>query len=133
MIRPALTGFDLTPDVIHQAIETALQRWDIKAAEDRFIITFDLKAQLDFEGLARIARGLVTFAKTLPAGHPLLVVVQRDYAQALGQTVKGMLPALPLIAIDQVGLQEGDYIDIGSPIMDGRVVPLMVKTLVFYQ
>jgi len=63
---------------------------------------------------------------------PLLIIIERDYAQAVGQTVKGMQPQRPLLVIDQVGLMEGDYIDIGNPLMDGRVVPLSVKTLVFY-
>jgi ethanolamine utilization protein EutA len=43
------------------------------------------------------------------------------------------LPQRSLLAIDQVGLDEGDYIDIGMPMMEGRVVPLSVKTLVFYR
>ncbi|MEM5774338.1 MAG: ethanolamine ammonia-lyase reactivating factor EutA [Anaerolineaceae bacterium] len=47
--------------------------------------------------------------------------------------MKGLLPRRPLIVIDQVGLKEGDFIDIGSPMLDGRVVPLIIKTLVFYQ
>ena len=68
----------------------------------------------------------------LPPGMPLLIIIERDYAQAVGQTVKGMQPQRPLLVIDQVGLMEGDYIDIGNPLMDGRVVPLSVKTLVFY-
>ncbi|MBI3763969.1 MAG: ethanolamine ammonia-lyase reactivating factor EutA, partial [Chloroflexi bacterium] len=49
-----------------------------------------------------------------------------------GQTVKAMAPDRPLLVIDQVGLEERDYIDIGTPLMDGRVVPLSVKTLIFY-
>ena len=68
----------------------------------------------------------------LPAGRPLIAIIERDYAQALGQTIKAMAPDRPLLVIDQVGLAEGDYIDIGAPLMDGRVVPLSVKTLVFY-
>ena len=68
----------------------------------------------------------------MPAGRPLVAIIRRDYAQALGQTVKALAPDRPLLVIDQVGLEEGDYVDIGAPLMDGRVVPLSVKTLVFY-
>jgi ethanolamine utilization protein EutA len=55
-----------------------------------------------------------------------------DYAQVLGQTVNALAPHIPLISIDQVGLGEGDFIDIGEPILGGRIVPLSVKTLIFY-
>ena len=69
--------------------------------------------------LLQIASGLAEFSKTLPAGRPLVAIIERDYAQALGQTVKAMAPDRPLLVIDQVGLQEGDYIDVGTPLMDG--------------
>jgi ethanolamine utilization protein EutA len=68
----------------------------------------------------------------LPDHRPLVVIIQRDYAQALGQSIKAMAPERSLLVIDQVGLEEGDYIDIGTPLMDGRVVPVSVKTLIFY-
>ncbi len=69
------------------------------------------------------------------SGHrdrPLVLVLQQDYAQVLGQTIQTIKPGLPLIVIDQVGLGEGDFIDIGLPVLDGRAVPLSIKTLVFY-
>jgi ethanolamine utilization protein EutA len=82
--------------------------------------------------MVNLCTGLAQFAAGLPAEKPLLIIIERDYAQVVGQTVKGMMPQRPLLVIDQVGLMEGDYIDIGAPLMDGRVVPLSVKTLVFY-
>jgi ethanolamine utilization protein EutA len=92
----------------------------------------ELDKSLDYESLKQLANGLNNFANTMPGDRPLIAIIERDYAQALGQTVKGLNPARALLVIDQVGLSEGDYIDIGTPLMDGRVVPLSVKTLIFY-
>jgi ethanolamine utilization protein EutA len=61
------------------------------------------------------------------------VLLDRDYAQVLGQTIKAALPKRPLLVIDQVQLAEGNYLDVGLPLLDGRVVPLSIKTLVFYR
>jgi ethanolamine utilization protein EutA len=123
---------DLSPAEVVAGINGAMRRWDLNAAADQFAIAIDLKKSLDYAALLVLAEGMRAFANLLPSEKPLVIIIERDYAQALGQTIKGMAPERPLLVIDQVGLQEGDYIDIGSPLMDGRVVPLSVKTLVFY-
>ena len=110
----------------------ALARWDLDATTDRFALALELDTGLDYAGLSAIAGGLAEFARGLPPGKPLIVITKHDYAQSLGQTIKGLDADRPLLIIDQIGLEEGDYIDIGSPLMDGRVVPLVVKTLIFY-
>ncbi len=115
-----------------EGIALALARWDLDPRRDAFALALDLAVSLDYEGLARAAGALASFAASLPAGKALVVITKRDYAQSLGQTLKALDPARPLLVIDQVGLEEGDYVDIGAPLMDGRVVPIVVKTLIFY-
>ncbi|EBX5655871.1 ethanolamine utilization protein EutA, partial [Salmonella enterica subsp. enterica serovar Kentucky] len=41
------------------------------------------------------------------------------------------LPQLPLAVIDEVVVRAGDYIDIGTPLFGGSVVPVTVKSLAF--
>ena len=38
---------------------------------------------------------------------------------------------LPLAVIDEVIVRAGDYIDIGTPLFGGSVVPVTVKSLAF--
>jgi ethanolamine utilization protein EutA len=129
--RPMLPA-SLEPAGIASSIAEAVARWDVNLATDPFAVALELDRPLDYESLTQLATGLKDFADTMPGDRPLIAIIERDYAQALGQTVKGLAPARSLLVIDQVGLSEGDYIDIGTPLMDGRVVPLSVKTLIFY-
>jgi len=122
----------LSAEMISKSISEAVTRWDVNLATDPFAIALELEKSLDYQSLTQLANGLNDFANTMPSDRPLIAIIERDYAQALGQTVKGLAPSRALLVIDQVGLSEGDYIDIGAPLMDGRVVPLSVKTLIFY-
>ena len=131
VIRPLLPA-SLEPAFVSRSITEAVTRWDVNLATDAFAIALELESSLDYESLTKLAGGLNDFAGTMPNDRPLIAIIERDYAQALGQTVKGLAPSRALLVIDQVGLSEGDYIDIGTPLMDGRVVPLSVKTLIFY-
>lgn len=36
-----------------------------------------------------------------------------------------------IIAIDEIYLKEGDFIDIGQPVINNRVFPVIVKSLIF--
>ncbi|HEX2991108.1 MAG TPA: ethanolamine ammonia-lyase reactivating factor EutA [Anaerolineales bacterium] len=129
--RPSLPP-SLDPAAVSRSIAEAVTRWDVNLATDPFAVALELDQSLDYDSLTRLASGLKSFADNMPDDRPLIAIIDRDYAQALGQTVKGLDPSRALLVIDQVGLSEGDYIDIGTPLMDGRVVPLSVKTLIFY-
>jgi ethanolamine utilization protein EutA len=131
VVRPHLEPGDLAPDALVSALAAAVERWDAEG-HGRVALALDIPPQLDYETLSGIAKGLAAHAGSLSPGTPMVLLTQRDYAQAIGQTVKGLRADLPLVVVDQVGLGEGDVIDIGTPIMGGRVVPLSVKTLVFY-
>lgn len=63
---------------------------------------------------------------------PLIILLEKDFGKVLGQTMRFMTKGRGNFAsIDSVSIQEGDYIDIGKPIFNGDIVPLVVKTLIF--
>ena len=63
---------------------------------------------------------------------PLAIIVKEDMAKALGHSLYAHLPRdYPFVCIDSVHVSNGDYIDIGKPIAEGSVLPVVVKTLVF--
>ncbi|HZQ07520.1 MAG TPA: ethanolamine ammonia-lyase reactivating factor EutA [Anaerolineae bacterium] len=130
VVRPYLGSTATIPD----AVREAMTRMEIDPRAENAAIAVDIRGTLDFTQLQNLAQGLAAYAtRDLSPDRPLILILGRDYAQSLGQTIKALIPQRALLAIDQVGLDEGDYIDIGMPMMDGRVVPLSVKTLVFYR
>ncbi len=130
VVRPAMPGRGGGPSFA-SAVHEALVRWDL---EDDVLaaIVVDLPSELGYAALQAAAEDMVAYHDSRHSDRPLVLVLQQDYAQVLGQTIQTIRPGLPLIVIDQVGLGEGDFIDIGLPVLDGRAVPLSIKTLVFY-
>lgn len=62
---------------------------------------------------------------------PYIFIFAQDYGRVFGQTVLRMKPTCAVISIDQIDVQNGDYIDIGRPLQAG-VVPVVIKTLAFH-
>ncbi len=67
----------------------------------------------------------------LPASEPLIILVECDMAKALGQVLKPLIGGRNLISIDSIKVEPNDYLDLGRPMMDGLVIPAVVKTLIF--
>ena len=67
----------------------------------------------------------------LAKSESLVVVIEEDMAKSLGQALRAALPRKKIISLDSIKVENGDYIDIGLPVSGGRVVPVIVKTLVF--
>ena len=79
----------------------------------------------------RLARGMAQgFRPLVEKGHFPVLVIESDMAKVLGQALASLLPG-PLLCLDGVGVENGDYIDIGAPVAGGAVLPVVIKTLVF--
>ena len=76
---------------ISTAIQYALKRWDIHRETDYFSLNLDFDFNLDYDQITDLALGLKSFANDLPAFLPLIVVIRKDYAQVLGQTLKPLV------------------------------------------
>ena len=62
---------------------------------------------------------------------PVVLIVENDIGKVLGNAVAYLMGTRKVISIDNIFVKEGDYVDIGEPVANGRVVPVITKTLIF--
>ncbi len=86
-----------------------------------------------FADIQRYGQGIVEGLASLVAEQiPIIVMVDEDMAKALGHALSAHLPKdYPFICLDSVKVENGDYVDIGLPVAEEAVLPVIVKTLVF--
>lgn len=70
-------------------------------------------------------------ASCLDKEVPIIMIVENDIAKALGQLMRVQMKERTVIVLDSIAVEDGDYVDMGRPVMDGLVIPVVVKTLVF--
>lgn len=99
----------------------------------RLVLAFDGKNNPSYDeikALASAAGGALD--EFLPDGEPMIIVTQSDIAKVLGQVLKRLYgQKRDIISVDSISVDDGDFVDLGSPLMDGMVIPVVVKTLIF--
>ncbi|MGN0203154.1 MAG: ethanolamine ammonia-lyase reactivating factor EutA [Coprococcus sp.] len=109
-------------------------RWSLGQNDaDRFILAMKGKRNPGYEEMKRAAAAIqkVMDAVQRP-GEPILLVIESDIAKAMGQMLRRQ-PGMnrQVVAIDSIQVEDGEYMDMGKPLMDGMVIPVVVKTLIF--
>lgn len=87
----------------------------------------------NFDEVKRIAgevkKGL---AEAIKYRDTVIVMSDEDMGKALGFCLRSILGEdTNIVSLDGIYAEDGDYIDIGRPIGQGRVIPVVIKTLVF--
>lgn len=133
---PVVAGLDLADSAIdgfdHQ-FDTAVDRltdlYDSDAV-DAVALSIDDVGPLEYDRLQAVAAAVAGSLEPLPPSLPVAVVTRQNCAKVLGQTLRRETDR-PLVVLDELTLEDGDYLDVGEPMAGGESVPVVVKTLAF--
>ncbi|WP_266080006.1 ethanolamine ammonia-lyase reactivating factor EutA [Haladaptatus caseinilyticus] len=97
------------------------------------VLSLPLIETLSYDRISTLAQALADVYETrFTNDQPRIILTQQNCAKALAQRLRAVSESsAPLIVIDEIAANDGDYIDIGESIMTGRTVPVVVKSLAF--
>lgn len=101
--------------------------------EEHFILAMPGKRNPGYMEMKRAAASIRQIMdRVQPPGEPILLVIESDIAKAMGQMIRQQ-PDLKrqVVAIDSIHVEDGEYVDMGKPMMNSMVIPVVVKTLIF--
>jgi ethanolamine utilization protein EutA len=63
---------------------------------------------------------------------PVILIFEKDVACSVGNVIRReTYLKTNLLSLDELSLEDGDWIDIGEPLVGSQVFPVTVKSLVF--
>ncbi|MFC5469868.1 ethanolamine ammonia-lyase reactivating factor EutA [Cohnella suwonensis] len=132
-VAKAVIGAD--PNRYGEAVEAAIGEGLTLHGPDGsppFALALAGESPVGYAQLQKLAEELSgRFVRSFPRSKCLVVVCERDMAQALGQALRKRCGGRPkVLCVDQVRVEHGDYIDLGEPI-SGMMIPVVAKTLAF--
>lgn len=122
-----------TAESITQAITEALKKFDLQEGEDKMILSFVDAVRPSYENLMEFSKGVVAaLPNTVSMNQPIMMCFDTDIGNSVGNIMRRETGITnEILSIDEISLKEGDFVDIGAPIIEEVVVPIVVKTLVF--
>ncbi len=133
VVEPHLEADGSVETRVGKAVENALKRFDLREGVDPFILTFNGDVRPSYSFLADFGKGLVkALPNTVRSKRPILLCFSDDVGNSVGNVMKRETGIEnDILSIDEIHLREGDFVDIGKPVVEGVVIPVIVKTLVF--
>ena len=118
---------------IEKALREKINWFKLENDLQKVAIAVDGKKSPSFNDVMEYAKGILAGMEEIIANKlPIIIVVENDMAKVLGQAMYSLVDfKKDVICIDSIKVDNGDYIDIGGPIADGKVLPVVIKTLVF--
>lgn len=131
IVQPNIEWQNQEPDVCQQTVKAG-KRMDLHLREDRYAIAFGASMPVLYQTVSQTAQQLARFYREYGNTHaPAIIVTENDLGKVLGMELQPLIDPQQLLVIDEVRVQEGDYIDIGQSFFGGEIVPLTIKSLAF--
>lgn len=119
--------------IVEKEIENAFTKYDMKEGEDVIGLYFKDSLFRSYSWLQEFVKSIENALPKSIAGKKMVVLLfETDIGKMVGLMVRRETSIQHnLICLDELFLEEGDWIDIGEPLLSGQAFPVTVKSLVF--
>ena len=134
VIRVDVDQSKLSFEHVVSQINTSFQRFDLNEGEEVIALYFKDPVRVSYPQLELFAQSIeAALANTIKNKLPVILIFETDIACSVGNVIRRETDLKTnLLSLDELKLKEGDWIDIGEPLVDGQVFPVTVKSLVFH-
>ena len=134
VIRVDVDRSKLSFEHIVAQINISFQRFDLQEGEDIVALYFKDPVRASYPQLELFARSIeAALANSISNKIPIILIFENDIACGVGNVIRRETGLKTnLLTLDELNLKEGDWVDIGEPLVAGQVFPITVKSLVFH-
>jgi ethanolamine utilization protein EutA len=133
VIRVDVERAKLSVEHVVSQINISFQRYDLKEGEEIVALYFKDPVRASYPKLELFAKSIeAALTNSIEKKIPIILIFETDIACSVGNVIRRETGLKTnLLSLDELLLEEGDWIDIGEPLVAGQVFPVTVKSLVF--
>ena len=124
-----------TPGVVEKEVARAFAKYDMVEGDDIVALYFKDSLYRSYSWLQEFVKSIENaLPKSVASTKMVVLLFESDIGKMVGLMVRRETSIQHnLICLDELFLEEGDWIDIGEPLLAGQAFPVTVKSLVFNQ
>jgi len=133
VIRVDVERSKLSVEHVVSQINISFQRFDLNEGEEIVALYFKDPVRAYYPKLELFAKSIeAALTNSIENKMPIILIFEKDIACSVGNVIRRETGLKTnLLSLDELILEEGDWIDIGEPLVSGQVFPVTVKSLVF--
>ncbi len=135
VIRVDVESEKLSIEHVVSRINTSFKRFDLVEGEEVVALYFRDPMPNTYSRVELFSKAVESaLPNAIENKIPIILIFKGDIACSVGNVMyreTGLKSNL--LTLDELDLKEGDWIDIGEPLLDNQVFPVTVKSLVFHR
>jgi ethanolamine utilization protein EutA len=124
---------ELSMEHVVSEVKLAFQRYDLKEGQETVALYFKDPVRVNYPDLELFAKSVETaLASSVDKEIPVILIFEKDIACSVGNVIRRETGLKTnLLSLDELLLNDGDWVDISEPLVGSQVFPVTVKSLVF--
>ncbi|MFO7666210.1 MAG: ethanolamine ammonia-lyase reactivating factor EutA [Desulfobacterales bacterium] len=133
VLRVDVERSKLSTEHVVSQVKSAFQRFDLTEGEDVVALYFKDPVRVSYPKLELFATSIeAALSNSIENKIPVILIFEKDIACSVGNVIRRETRLKTnLLSLDELMLQDGDWIDISEPLVGCQVFPVTVKSLIF--